>query len=91
LLSGCDAGGYSDATTVTRSATGDVRTRHSLTSPEGRTCGPGFREQVRGKERRVILGVSTVSIVAIAAVVIVALIVFMYVVPRGGRRRRPKL
>ena len=28
---------------------------------------------------------------AIAAVVIVALIVFMYVVPRGGRRRRPKL
>jgi hypothetical protein len=39
----------------------------------------------------VILGVSTVGIVAIAAVVIVALIVFMYVVPRGGRRRRPKL
>jgi hypothetical protein len=39
----------------------------------------------------VILGVSTVAIVAIAVVVIVALIVFMYVVPRGGRRRRPKL
>jgi hypothetical protein len=39
----------------------------------------------------VILAVSTVSIVAIAAVIIVALIVFMYVVPRGGRRRRPKL
>ena len=38
-----------------------------------------------------ILGVSTVSIVAIAAVVIVALIVFMYVVPRGGRRRGPKV
>ncbi len=53
--------------------------------------GPGFREQTIGKEQRVILGVSTVSVVAIAAVVIVALIVFMYVVPRGGRRRRPKL
>jgi hypothetical protein len=39
----------------------------------------------------VILGASTVAIVAIAAVVIVALIVFMYVVPRGGRKRRPKL
>jgi Flp pilus assembly protein TadB len=39
----------------------------------------------------VIVAVSTVSIVAIAAVVIVALLVFMYVVPRGGRRRRPKL
>jgi uncharacterized protein YqfA (UPF0365 family) len=39
----------------------------------------------------VILGVSTVSVVAIAAVVIVALLVFMYVVPRGGRRRGPKL
>ena len=38
-----------------------------------------------------ILGVSTVSVVAIAAVVIVALLVFMYVVPRGGRRRGPKL
>jgi uncharacterized protein YqfA (UPF0365 family) len=39
----------------------------------------------------VILGVSTVSIVAVAAVIIVALIVFMYVVPRGGRKRGPKL
>jgi hypothetical protein len=39
----------------------------------------------------VIVAASTVAIVAIAAVAIVALIVFMYVVPRGGRRRRPKL
>jgi hypothetical protein len=44
-----------------------------------------------GENFRVILAVSTVSIVAIAAVVIVALIVLMYIVPRGGRRRRPKL
>jgi hypothetical protein len=50
-----------------------------------------FRKQAAGKERRVIVAVSTVSIVAIAAVVIVALIVLMYIVPRGGRRRRPKL
>jgi hypothetical protein len=39
----------------------------------------------------VILGASTVAIVAVAAVVIVALIAFIYVVPRGGRKRRPKL
>jgi len=35
-----------------------------------------------------ILAASTVAIVAIAAVVIVALIALMYVVPRGGRKRR---
>jgi hypothetical protein len=51
----------------------------------------GFRKRAAGNEGGVILGVSTVAIVAIAAVVIVALIVLMYVVPRGGRRRRPKL
>jgi hypothetical protein len=39
----------------------------------------------------VIVAASTVAIVAIAAVAIVALIVFMYIVPRGGRRRGPKL
>jgi hypothetical protein len=39
----------------------------------------------------VIVAASTVAIVAIAAVVIVALISIMYVVPRGGRRKRPKL
>jgi len=38
----------------------------------------------------VIVAASTVAIVAIAAVVIVALIAFMYIVPRGGRKRRPK-
>ena len=38
-----------------------------------------------------ILAASTVAIVAIAAVVIVALIALMYIVPRGGRRRGPKL
>jgi hypothetical protein len=50
----------------------------------------GFREQAIGKERRVIVAASTVAIVAIAAVAIVALIAFMYIVPRGGRKRRPK-
>jgi len=38
----------------------------------------------------VIVAASTVAIVAIAAVAIVALIAFMYIVPRGGRKRRPK-
>ena len=35
-----------------------------------------------------IVAASTVVIVAIAAVVIVALIARIYIVPRGGRRRR---
>jgi hypothetical protein len=39
----------------------------------------------------VTLASSTVSIVAIASVVIVALIVVMYLVPRGGRGRGPKV
>jgi hypothetical protein len=39
----------------------------------------------------VILATSTVAVVAVAAVVIVALIALMYIVPRGGRRRSPKL
>jgi hypothetical protein len=52
---------------------------------------PRFRDQVAGKEPRVVIAASTVAIVAIAAAVIVALIVLMYIVPRGGRRRRPKL
>lgn len=45
------------------------------------------------KERNggMIVAASTVAIVAIAAVVIVALLAFVYVVPRGGRKRRPKL
>jgi hypothetical protein len=51
----------------------------------------GFASKPQETKGRVILGASTVAIVAIAAVVIVALIVLMYVVPRGGRRRRPKL
>jgi hypothetical protein len=38
-----------------------------------------------------IVAASTVAIAAVAAVVIVALIAFMYIVPRGGRKRRPKL
>jgi hypothetical protein len=35
-----------------------------------------------------IIGASTVAIVAIAAVVIVALLALIYLLPRGGRRRR---
>ena len=38
-----------------------------------------------------ILATSTVAVVAVAAVVIVALIALMYIVPRGGRKRGPKL
>ena len=35
-----------------------------------------------------IVAASTVAIVAISAVVIVALIALIYLLPRGGRRRR---
>jgi hypothetical protein len=35
-----------------------------------------------------IVAASTVAIVAIAAVVIVALLALIYILPRGGRRRR---
>jgi len=35
-----------------------------------------------------IVAASTVAIVAIAAVVIVALLALVYILPRGGRRRR---
>ena len=35
-----------------------------------------------------IVAASTVAIVAIAAVIIVGLIALIYIVPRGGRRRR---
>jgi hypothetical protein len=35
-----------------------------------------------------LLAASTVAIVAIATAVIVALIALIYIVPRGGRRRR---
>jgi hypothetical protein len=35
-----------------------------------------------------IVAASTVAIVAIAAVVIVALLALVYLLPRGGRRRR---
>ena len=47
-----------------------------------------FYKRAAGKERRVILAASTVAIVAIAAVVIVALLALIYILPRGGRRRR---
>jgi hypothetical protein len=35
-----------------------------------------------------IVAASTVAIVAIAAVIIVALLALIYILPRGGRRRR---
>jgi hypothetical protein len=41
-----------------------------------------------GKESRVILAASTVAVVAIAVVIVVALIALIYILPRGGRRRR---
>jgi hypothetical protein len=65
-----------------------TRTATGLQRPDNP---PRFRDQVAGKEPRVVIAASTVAIVAVAAVVIVALIVLMYIVPRGGRRRRPKL
>ncbi len=37
---------------------------------------------------RVILAASTIAIVAIAAVIIVAILALVYLLPRGGRRRR---
>jgi hypothetical protein len=37
---------------------------------------------------RMIVAASTVAIVAIAAVIIVALLALIYIMPRGGRRRR---
>jgi hypothetical protein len=36
----------------------------------------------------IIVAASTVAIVAIAAVIIVGFIALIYIVPRGGRRRR---
>jgi hypothetical protein len=42
----------------------------------------------QGRRVRVIVAASTVAIVAIAVVVIVALLALVYILPRGGRRRR---
>ena len=52
------------------------------------STGGGFHKLVRGTGAGVIVAASTVAIVAIAAVVIIALIALMYILPRGGRRRR---
>lgn len=51
----------------------------------------GFRFCAAGEPANVVIATSTVAIVAIAAVAIVALIALMYVVPRGGRKRRPRI
>jgi hypothetical protein len=50
--------------------------------------GLGFHERAAGKERRVVLAASTVAVVAIAVVIVVALFALIYLLPRGGRRRR---
>jgi hypothetical protein len=50
--------------------------------------GLGFHERTAGKESRVVLAASTVAIVAIAVVIVVAIVALMYILPRGGRRRR---
>jgi hypothetical protein len=42
-----------------------------------------------GYNGRVIVAASTVAVVAIAAAVIAVALVLWYVLPRGGRRRRP--
>jgi uncharacterized membrane protein len=49
----------------------------------------GLRPNSEARTRSVVLAVSTVAIVAIAAAVIVVALLIMYVLPRGGRRRRP--
>jgi hypothetical protein len=51
----------------------------------------GFLPKPQDRNGRVILAASTTAIVAIAVVVVVALIALMYIVPRGGRKRRPKV
>jgi hypothetical protein len=58
---------------------------HDGNVPRG---GLGFQETSCRKESRVVLAASTVAIVAIAVVIIVALIAVIYLLPRGGRRRR---
>jgi hypothetical protein len=50
-----------------------------------------FAHNPSGKTRAVMLAVTTVSIVAIAVVAVVAIIALMYFLPRGGRKRSPKL
>jgi hypothetical protein len=50
--------------------------------------GLGFHERAAGEKGRVVLAASTVAIVAIAVVIVVALFALIYIVPRGGRRRR---
>jgi hypothetical protein len=60
---------------------------------DGETRNDPGRAQVyaswpEGKEVRVILAASTIAIVAIAAVIIVAILALVYLLPRGGRRRR---
>jgi hypothetical protein len=48
----------------------------------------GLHERAAGKKSRVVLAASTVAVVAIAVVIVVALIALIYILPRGGRRRR---
>ena len=43
----------------------------------------------REGSRSLVLALSTVSVVAVAAAVIVVALLAMYLLPRGGRRRRP--
>jgi hypothetical protein len=77
---------------VKRGAQGSFRNTAQANDPSPVTLAAQVSGRPRAERRfRMIVGASTVAIVAIAAVVIVALIVVMYVVPRGGRRRGPKL
>jgi hypothetical protein len=47
-----------------------------------------FTSSPQGRKERVVIAASTVAIVAIAVVIVVALLALIYILPRGGRRRR---
>jgi hypothetical protein len=49
----------------------------------------GFYKRSAGEKAFVIVAASTIAVVAIAAAVIVVALLAWYVLPRGGRRKRP--
>jgi len=70
-------------------ATRKRQSRASDGAPRAVSPAPGFRVDQSGKKDGVLVAASTVAIVAIAAAVIVVALLVLYVLPRGGRRKRP--
>jgi hypothetical protein len=73
-------------------AAGAIRARRAVCEP-GPGPNPGvaphvFTSSPQGRKERVIFAASNVAIVAIAVVIVVALLALIYILPRGGRRRR---